>query len=149
MHRRFPFFVLILVIVIGLFVIGGQTSRQDAWTQGYLTGLATAGGQDGNALPYALAMQNQHSGPGGFGVIFAFGLLAILFMAIMRTMRYAMWRASGGPDGDETFGHWRRHGPWRGCGPERSETQATQQEKAPRQPMPAEPVETMKPTTTG
>ena len=148
MHRRFPFFVLILIVVIGLFVIGGQARQQDAWTQGYLTGLAAAGGQDGAAIPYALAMQNQRSGPGFFGVIFGLGVLWMLFMVTMRAFRHAAGRAGTGAPGEDWMRHWQRHGRWRGCGPERSEAQANRQDTPSRQPMPAEPVETMQPATT-
>ncbi|MEZ4769426.1 MAG: hypothetical protein R2844_13490 [Caldilineales bacterium] len=148
MHRRFPFFVLILIVVIGLFVVGGQSGRQDAWTQGYLTGLAAAGGQDGAAIPYALAMQNRSSGPGFFGVILGFGLLALLFMAVMRGMRYWMWQSAGGPGGEEGYRSRQRHGPWRGCWPERSYPRDDRSEQPARQPMPAEPVETKQPATT-
>lgn len=148
MHRRFPFFVLILIVLVGLLMFGGQGRQQDAWTQGYLTGLATAGGQDGNVLPYALAMQNQRSGPGGFGVIFAFGMLALLFMVVSRGFRYRMSQSGGNGPGDDWMRHWQRHGRWRGCGPERSEARASQQDPPARQPMPAEPVETKQPATT-
>lgn len=148
MHRRFPYFVLILIVLIGLFAIGGQSGRQDAWTQGYLTGLAAAGGQDGSAIPYALAMQNRSAGPGVFGVIIGFGLLALLFMAVMRGMRYWMWQSAGGPGSEEGYRGRHRHGPWRGCGPERREARQGQSEQPARQPMPAESVETRQPATT-
>lgn len=149
MHRRFPFFVLILIVLVGLLIFGGQAGQQNAWMEGYLTGLATAGGQDGAAIPYALAMQNQRSGPNFFGMIIGFGMLALLFMAFSRGLRYRMCQSGGDGSGDDWMRHWQRHGPWRGCGPERSEAQSSREEPPGRQPMPAEPVETMQPTMTG
>ncbi|MCA9870542.1 MAG: hypothetical protein KDI55_16465 [Anaerolineae bacterium] len=148
MHRRFPFFMLILVVLVGLLVFGGQSRQQEAWTQGYLAGLATAGGQDSAAIPYALAMQNQRSGPGFFGVMIGFGLLALLFVTATRGFRYRMGQAPDGASGDDWMHHWRRHGPWRGCGPERTEARAAPEDPPARQPMPAEPVESMPQTTT-
>ncbi len=148
MHRRFPFFVLILIVLVGLLMFGGQSRQQEAWTQGYLTGLA-AGGQSGAAIPYALAMQNQRSGPGFFGMLVGLGLLAMLFMVTMRAFRHAAGRAAEGSAGEDWMRHWQRYGPWRGCGSERSEARAAPEDPPVRQPMPAEPVETMQPTTTG
>ena len=126
--RHFLGKVLVGLLVIVLLASGVSAMQRDAWTQRYVAGRATAGG-DGSALapllPYGYG---GYAGPqfGGFGVLLGIGLLVLVVMGVGGAVMHRAWAMHGGPQGwdeqarqhiaqahaERGAHHWRHGPPW-------------------------------------
>ena len=101
------------LLVIVLLSVGVSSIQQGAWTQGYMTGLLTAGGDASAVAPllaYGHGFSPAHAGFSFFGAIFKLGFFFIFFAMMAKFFGFWMWRMNGGRHGG--WGkHWHeRHG---------------------------------------
>jgi hypothetical protein len=122
-YVRFLGIALTVLLVIALLFGGAAVIQRAAWSQGYAMGrLATSG--DGSAvtpyLPYGYPapFYGSASSMGGLGLIFTFGLVFLLFLALGLLFRPRRWGMPNGPwvrehmsPGGPQAGPWQRP-PW-------------------------------------
>lgn len=112
-HRRFLGVALTVLIVIGLLIAGGSAIQRGAWTEGYMIGRLSAGGDDGTVIPYApygFGYPTRHFGFAPF--LCTAGLFVLLLVMAGKFFRFWAWKQAGGPEGEEWTKHWAKH--WRG-----------------------------------
>jgi len=88
------------VILISLLIGGGVAIHYVGWSRGYAMGQLAAEGEESATAPYWFGYRR----PLGFaplmfgvGLILKIGLLLLLFGAIARLFRFAVWGIAGGP----------------------------------------------------
>ena len=110
--------VIAAVAALALFGIGSAIYNS-GWSQGYVLGLLTGGGNATGLAPYLAYRAGPGMMHGGFfgffGVIFRIGFLLLMFAFLAKVFMFARWHMHGGEGpwqhGPWRHGHW-QHGPW-------------------------------------
>jgi hypothetical protein len=109
--RRFVGLALVFVLLLGLFGLVGSSLYRSGWSEGFVAGQVTAGGEDG-AVPVAPGY-GHYAGPGvGFSPFFGFagGFLKFLFIFLLfgfffKMIGFWFWRKRGHAGKHWRWGH--------------------------------------------
>ena len=125
---------LVLLIFLGM---GASSLQQSAWSQGYMMGLLSGGGESAAQLaPYAMYGHGFHGGFSIIGSFFRFIMFLFLIAIGFKFLRFWSWRMgmAGGPGGPgghrggDWHRYWHHDGPW--CGPRSTASESGAEEKS-------------------
>lgn len=109
-QRRLVFGILVGLLILGVLSAWNASAQQDAWTQGYLIGRLSAGGESNSTaalIPFLYPGFQGGFSRAPFGFIFPLLFLVLGVILISRFLRFRAWRYGGGPEG----GQWAFSGP--------------------------------------
>lgn len=102
------------LLVIVLLSFGVSHIQQSAWSQGYMTGLLTAGGDTSTLAPllaYGRGFGPMHAGIGFLGGILKLGFFLFFFAMLAKFFGFFVWRMRGeGKSGWHKGWHHGHHG---------------------------------------
>ena len=109
-QRRLVVGILVGLLILSVVSAWNASAQQDAWTQGYLIGRLSAGGDSNSAaalIPFLYPGFRGGFGRAPFGFIFPLLFLVLGVILVSRFLRFRAWR------------HWGRPGaePWAFPGP--------------------------------
>lgn len=147
-HRKSVGTIIVALVVIGLLFLIGSAVYRSGWSQGYMMGRLSSGGEEGAAMPftpYAFGTPRGHS----FGKILLIGGLVVLGIMAFKFFRFHAWRTARGQrwpeqgEADHPQAHWAHHWhgpmpPWWSGRPPQAEAPPAPAEEAEEQPPEAE-----------